>query len=197
MTEKSIVLTGVGGQGVLIIAKILGNVAMEAGLEVLQSEVHGMAQRGGVVESMIKIGDNITSPLVANAAADILMGFEPLETYRAMHFINRNTTVVTSVEPIYPFTVSIGKQKYPDKDKMLSAVRNTAGKVYEIENVKLANEVGNPVTANVVMLGALTGTGTLGIEAQLILEVMKANVPKKFIDMNDKAFNLGMASIKK
>ena len=197
MSKTSLVLVGVGGQGVLLVAKILGEAAMSSGLDVVQSEIHGMAQRGGNVESMLKIGTGeLGSPFVGLGSADIVMAFEPLEAYRALPYIGKGTTVVTSVEKIIPFTVSIGREKYPPLEKVLDEVRSTAGEMYTLETYKLAKEAGDPITSNIVLLGAVTATGKLPLSEEAIREAMVRNVPSRFRELNERAFDLGYKAVK-
>jgi indolepyruvate ferredoxin oxidoreductase beta subunit len=113
MTDTRIHITGVGGQGTLLATGIIGEAALLAGVNVNVSEVHGMAQRGGVVESAVTMGD-VMSPIVSDGEADILLGFEPSETLRAAAKCSKDATVITNSHPLAPFTVAIGKGVYPD-----------------------------------------------------------------------------------
>ena len=116
METKRIVNVGVGGQGNLLASNLLGKAALDAGLPVMVSEIHGMAQRGGVVESAVILGEAL-SPIVSNGEADIVVGFEPVETLRALTKANKDTLVLTSTRPLPPFTVAIGQAAYPDVDR--------------------------------------------------------------------------------
>ncbi len=112
MDIKRIVFVGVGGQGNLLSSRVLGEAALSAGLPVNVSEVHGMAQRGGVVESAVVLGGALSS-IVSNGEADVLIGFEPSETLRALEKCSSETVVITNVTPLMPFTVAVGKGVYP------------------------------------------------------------------------------------
>ncbi|MCK4488500.1 MAG: 2-oxoacid:acceptor oxidoreductase family protein, partial [Desulfobacterales bacterium] len=112
MENYRVYLTGVGGQGTLLATMVLAEAATWAGHNTLASEVHGMAQRGGVVESMVVIG-NIRSPIISDGEADVLVGFEPVETYRAMRKCSADSVVVSNTVPIIPYTVAIGRGRYP------------------------------------------------------------------------------------
>ena len=112
METTRLIIVAVGGQGNLLASKVLGEAALISGVPVRMSEIHGMAQRGGVVESAIVFGD-AESSIISDNEADILLGFEPAETLRAINRANKNTIVITNTATLPPFTVSIGKGVYP------------------------------------------------------------------------------------
>jgi indolepyruvate ferredoxin oxidoreductase beta subunit len=118
MKTQRIVNVGVGGQGNLLASNLIGMACVDAGLPVMVSEIHGMAQRGGVVESAVIIGE-VKSPLVSDGEADILVSFEPVETLRLLGRANKDTLVLTNTRPLPPFTVAIGSATYPDTDAEL------------------------------------------------------------------------------
>src|SRR5512137_753769 len=113
--KTSIILTGVGGEGVVTAANLLGKAALKAKLNVYVSEIHGMAQRGGSVSCTVRIG-NVSGPLVASGTADAILSSEPAETLRYIHYSNKNTKIITSINPVIPFTVSVGTEEYPNVD---------------------------------------------------------------------------------
>ncbi len=125
MKPIRLVIVAVGGQGNLLASSVLGEAALLAGVEVKMSEIHGMAQRGGVVESAIVFGD-AQSTIISNGEADVLLGFEPSETLRALNKCNENTVVITNLSPLPPFTVAIGRGVYPDIDKMKGLIQPIA-----------------------------------------------------------------------
>src|SRR5512139_3981046 len=124
----SILIGGVGGQGVLLTSKIIAEAALLAGLDVKQSEVHGMAQRGGSVLSQVRFGEKVFSPVVNEGEADLMIGFEPLETARYLHFLRDDGTVVYNTRPIGTIGVSIGKETYPED--IHGPIRKHAAKVH-------------------------------------------------------------------
>ncbi len=191
----NIVLTGVGGQGVVTAANIIGKAAVRVGVNVFVSEVHGMAQRGGSVNCTVRLGD-VSGPLVPNGSADAVLSMEPSEALRYIGYTNKKTKIITDIVPVIPFTVATGDEKYPELEKIFSELEKY-GKLYKIDAVKLAKEAGALVTKNVVMLGALAGADVLPFKSDVLLETILENVPKKYIDINKKAFELGMKSIKK
>lgn len=191
----NIVLTGVGGQGVVTAANIIGKAAVRVGVNVFVSEVHGMAQRGGSVNCTVRLGD-VSGPLVPNGSADAVLSMEPSEALRYIGYTNKKTKIITDIVPVIPFTVATGDEKYPELEKIFSELEKY-GKLYKIDAVKLAKEAGALVTKNVVMLGALAGADVLPFKSDVLLETILENVPKKYIDINKKAFELGFKSIKK
>lgn len=190
----NIVLTGVGGQGVITAANILGKTAVKAGLNVYVSEIHGMAQRGGTVNCTVRIGD-VSSALVANGTADVILSTEPVETLRYIKYSNKNTKIITDITPVIPFTVSTGVEEYPDLDKIFEELKKY-GKLYKIDAVKIAKEAGSILTKNTVMLGALAGVDVLPFKSEMLLETILENIPNKYKEMNKKAFKDGLKAIK-
>lgn len=195
MGKTSIVLTGVGGHGVITAANILGKAAVNAGVNVFVSEVHGMAQRGGSVNCAVRMGD-VSGPLVASGTADAIISTEPVETLRFIHYSNKNTEIITDVTPLIPFTVSVGSEKYPDVKQILKEIEKY-GKLYKIDAVKIAKDAGNLIVKNIVMLGALAALDILPFKKEILLKTILENVPDKYKEMNKKAFENGYKAIKK
>jgi len=193
--KTNIVLTGVGGQGVITAANILGKAAVKAKLNVFVSEVHGMAQRGGSVNCSVRIG-KVSGPLVANGTADAIISTEPIEALRYVQFSNKNTKIITDITPVIPFTVSSGGEEYPDIKLVFKELSNY-GKLYKIDAVKIARDAGALITKNIVMLGALTAIDVLPFKSEILLDTILENIPTKFKEINKKAFENGLKAIKK
>jgi len=191
METRRLVFIGVGGQGNLLASRLLGEAALSMGIPTVVSEIHGMAQRGGIVESAVLLGD-VTSPIVSNAEADVLIGFEPLETLRALAKCNKDTVVITNTHPLPPFTVAIGQGVYPPVEESLRLIRNKARRVIALDGNAIAESVGNPLSLNMVMLGALIGSGTIPIGAAVMKKVLEKSTKKAFLESNLKAFDMGM-----
>ena len=191
----NIILTGVGGQGVITAANILGKAAIKAKVNVFVSEVHGMAQRGGSVNCTVRIG-SVSGPLVANGTADAILSTEPIEALRYIQYSNKNTEIITDIAPVVPFTVSVGLEEYPDINSVFKELENY-GKLYKIDAVEIAKDAGALITKNIVMLGALAAVGVLPFDSDVLLETILEFVPAKFKDMNKKAFEGGLKAIKK
>ena len=193
METKRLVFIGVGGQGNLLASRLLGEAALLMNIPAVVSEIHGMAQRGGIVESAVLLGD-VQSPIVSSSEADVLIGFEPLETLRALGKCNKDTVVITNIHPLPPFTVAVGQGTYPPVEDTLQFIRERANKVIELDGNAIAEEVGNPLSLNMVMLGALIGSETTPIGAEEMKKVLSTSTKKAFLESNLKAFDMGMAS---
>ena len=192
--KTNIVLTGVGGQGVITAANILGKAALKAKVNVFVSEVHGMAQRGGSVNCAVRMG-NVSGALVANGTAHAIISTEPIEALRYIQYSNKNTKIITDVNPVIPFTVSVGMEEYPDIEAVFNELKNY-GKLFKIDAIKIAKDAGAVITKNIVMLGALAASDVLPFKSEILLETILENVPAKFRDMNKKAFEGGLKAIK-
>ena len=193
--KTSIVLTGVGGQGVVTAGNILGKAAVRGNITVYVAEVHGMAQRGGAVISTVRMGD-VTGPLLPSGTADVILSTEPIEALRNIAFANKKTRVITDINPVIPYTVSVGGEEYPDLKDVFHEIQ-TRATLCKIDALKLAKEAGSVITKNIVMLGALAATGVLPFKADILLETILDNVPVKYKAMNKKAFDSGMKALKK
>jgi indolepyruvate ferredoxin oxidoreductase beta subunit len=186
----NVLLTGVGGQGVVLASYVLSHVAMSEGYDVKQSEVHGMAQRGGSVTSHFRFGDKIWSPLVSPGTADLLMAFEALEALRYVNWLKPTGVLVYNALRINPSPVSAGLASYPaDIDGLIKAAwPNTRC----VNANALAAEAGTVKAANVAMLGAISPT--LPFAPETWEKVIREAVPPKTVDVNLQAFRLGAAS---
>lgn len=190
MDIKRCVFVGVGGQGNLLASNLLGQAALSMGIPVVVSEIHGMAQRGGVVESAVLLG-GAKSPIVSNGEADVVVSFEPLETMRILGRCNNKTLVITNSQPLPPFTVAVGQGKYPRVDEILDKIQSKVGKVIAIRGNDLAEEAGNVLSLNMVMLGALIGTGATKVTEEVMKKTIEESTKKAFLESNLKAFDLG------
>ena len=193
MDTKRLVIVAVGGQGNLLASSVLGEAALLNGVPLRMSEIHGMAQRGGVVESALVFGD-AESTIISDGEADLLVGFEPAETLRALNKCNTQTVVITNLAPLMPFTVNIGLGKYPDLAELQNLIRSKTSKLIAFNAAKLAQEAGNPLGVNMVLLGALTQTNILPFTADNVKEAMERKTKKAFLESNLKAFDLGFAT---
>mgnify|MGYP001039923167 FL=1 len=182
-------LVGVGGQGIITAARVIGDAAVLAGEKVLLSETHGMAQRGGSVVCTARIWDR-AGPLVPDMGADVILSLELLETLRAACKANKGTVVLSSTERIVPLSVSTQKMKYPSEQEVVDRMSSVAGKVVMVDAAGLAGKAGVPISSNVVMVGALAGSGATGIGRGWFEQALKANIPRK-LDENMRAFALG------
>lgn len=184
-----IYLVGVGGQGIITASRIIGTAAMNDGKGVLLSETHGMAQRGGGVVCTARIGD-VNSPLIPDREADVVLSLEILETLRAICKVSSRTTVISSTERIVPLTVSTQKLKYPSLEEIDDRLNAVARRLVTIDSVKLAREAGTPISSNVVMVGALAGSGLTGIARKRFEKAVEVNIQRNF-EENLRAFAAG------
>jgi indolepyruvate ferredoxin oxidoreductase beta subunit len=190
MQTKRLIIVAVGGQGNLLASKVLGEAALLADIPVRMSEIHGMAQRGGVVESAVVFGD-ADSTIISDAEADVLLGFEPSETLRALNKCNAGTVVITNTAPLPPFTVAIGQGVYPDIQELQELIRNKTARLIAFDALALAKQAGNRMSLNMVLLGSLIQTGIMPVSADNVKEAIQTSTKEAFVDINIKAFELG------
>jgi indolepyruvate ferredoxin oxidoreductase beta subunit len=195
MEPRRIVFIGVGGQGNLLASRLLGEASLSAGIPAVVSEIHGMAQRGGIVESAVLMGD-IKSPIVSNGEADVLIGFEPMETLRALGKCNTESMIIINTHPLPPFTVSVGQGTYPPVDDILALIHGRTRRVIALDGNTLAAEAGNTLSLNMVMLGALIGSETTPISSEEMMKTISTFTRTAFLESNLKAFDLGLKSAK-
>jgi len=194
--ELNIVLTGVGGQGTIAMSEVLGIAAVIDGFKVRGSEVLGMAQRGGAVITFLRLGKDVYGPMVPEGKADVMIALEPSEALRNLRFLTKNTIVVVGTRPIVPPSVSLGLSKYPNVDDVLKKLKELSDFVVPIDPYKLASEAGDAIAANMVMLGALAGTGKLPIKVESLKQAIKERFKGKIVEVNLKAFDLGYNYVK-
>lgn len=184
---KSVVLVGVGGQGILLASEIVAQTAMHAGYQVKTNEVHGMAQRGGSVIAQIRYGKEVHSPLVAMGTARVLCSLEQIEALRYVDYLAEDGLCVSSNQQVIPVTVSMGAAKYPEDahDRLKRSFNN----LKYIKAGDIAAELGNIKAANVVLLGALSRG--LDLPKDAWQAAIKSCVPERFLELNIAAFKRG------
>jgi indolepyruvate ferredoxin oxidoreductase beta subunit len=192
----NVAITGVGGQGVLTLAEILAKAALADSLNVRVGEIHGMAQRGGHVVCTVRIGDGAKGPIVDPGTADLLVGFEPIETLREIQTIAEDGCVLLSSHIQYPVAVSMGEAEYPDHEEIINGIKKFTGRILEVDAMALAQKAGSSLSLNMVMLGGIIGTGITPIKKKTALEIVRSTFPKKFESINVQALDLGMEAIK-
>ncbi len=184
----NILIVGVGGQGVLLASEIISEVAMVSGLDVKKSEVHGMAQRGGIVSSHVKIAPKVYSPTIQYGQADVLIAFEQAEGLRAIDWMKSNGVAIVSTTVLVPAIVTSSKKfKYPDD--AIAQMKTKAKHVIPVPADKMAAELGNPRLVNTILLGVLSNYLPFGNE--LWTDVIKKKVKARFVDINLQAFERG------
>jgi len=195
--ELNILLGGVGGQGVILMSELLGQAAIQEGLDIQGSEVLGMAQRGGPVFSNIRIGSDIYAPLTPQGKCDILVAIEPSEALRYVRELSQSSLVIINTRELKPYTVSIGESGYPELSAILEKVRKVSQNIITLDATKIAEQAGNTLAANTVMLGALFGSSKMPIKVETIKGLIKNHVPQNAIGINLIAFNLGYEAVSK
>lgn len=187
---KSILLAGVGGQGILRASDIMCQAMMEAGFDVKKSEVHGMAQRGGCVTSHVRYGTRVFSPLAEPGSIEILLAFEKMEALRYLKFLSKDASIILNTEEINPPAVNMGDMPYPGD--IVDFLKNNYPCVISFNAVELALQAGNAKAANVVLLGAVSKL--IGIEKSVWEKVIKEAFPQKLIKLNLDAFQMGITA---
>lgn len=190
MKGTSLVIGGVGGQGVILTARILSEAALAHGLKAQMSEVHGMSQRYGSVVSTVRLG-NVQTPMVKKGEADAIVGFEPLESVRLLPWAARKTVVVTAITPIRPLLVVLGKEAYPPIEDLHRQLKERAGRVISIDADRIARSIGNEIVANSVLLGALLGTKVVPVPLEAVRKALVAHVPATLAAANLEALDIG------
>ena len=184
---KNVIFAGVGGQGVILASKILMEVAKNDGYDVKESEVHGMAQRGGSVDCNVRYGEKVYSPLIPRAGADYIVSLELLETMRKLEYLAPDGTLIINMEQIDPAPVQTGVMKYPAD--LQDWIGKNVKKAKFVDTKDALKEVGSRKALNIVMLGILSKH--LEFDETKWHKAIRAMVKEKFVDMNIKAFTLG------
>ncbi len=183
----SILLTGVGGQGTILTSKILTAGLMEKGYDVKMSEIHGMSQRGGTVNTQIKYGEKVYAPNIGEGEADLIVAFEKVEALRALPYLKKGGRIVMDEREIYSMPVLTGAAEYPHDAH--TVLKNTVENVIVLPASKIAEKAGNIKAQNICLLGALVKV--LNLEEIDWKRIIKEQVPEKFLEVNLKAFEAG------
>ena len=194
----NVIVTGVGGQGNVLISQLMGSALVRAGYHVTIGETYGASQRGGAVMSHLRISDQAQyGPLIPHGQADVILGLEPLETLRVLgQYGNPNVTVVTNSRPVYPLAVAIGTAHYPSVEDIVRALEELSSRAWMINATDIALDLGASILANIVMVGALVGAGLLPLAAKEFELELEESLPADKLDLNLKAFRRGLAELK-
>ena len=190
METKNIMIVGVGGQGTLLASKMLGRLLLSEGYDVKVSEVHGMSQRGGSVVTYVRFGDKVYSPLIDKGEADFILSFEQLEAARWLPYLKKGGTIITNTQKMDPMPVVMGAAEYPHD--ILDAIRAKGVNLVAVDALSMAVEAGSAKAVNVALIGVMARN--MDLEKQVWKDTIAATVPAKFLEMNEKAFELGYAS---
>jgi indolepyruvate ferredoxin oxidoreductase beta subunit len=187
----NILVSGVGGQGVILASDIMSEVFMEAGYDVKKSEIHGMAMRGGIVTSHFRFGKKVYSPLIKQGEVDILFSFEQLEGLRWVNHLRPNGKIVMNDHKINPPVVNLGEMEYPKA--IPEMIKSKFKEFYLVQGTEIASELGDIRAANVVLLGAISKF--FEVDEDLWLKTILNYLPPKVHELNRKAFAAGRGEI--
>ena len=195
MTQSTnFLLAGVGGQGTILASNVLAEVALAAGLDVKKSEVHGMAQRGGSVNTHVRWNaKHVHSPLIGLGEADMLLVFERAEALRYAEFLKPGGVAIINRHTVEPITVTSGGAHYPTEAELEALYCQLTQECHLVPGTEIAKELGNNRAANVVLLGALSTF--LEVLPETWLETIAARVPAKYVELNHQAFLRGRQAV--
>jgi indolepyruvate ferredoxin oxidoreductase, beta subunit len=187
-----IYVCGVGGFGIGSVTRVLSQAAQLKGLEAVGSETHGLAQRGGVVVSTLRIGRNISgSPLIIRGNSDIVIALEPLEALRAIPYLKRNGLIIFNTQRFQPLSVRLGVDQYPSIAAISSELAKVTDRVIPVDASLKAKKLGLSESANVVLLGRLTREGALPYDMEIMKMAVQQTTPPKYLEINLKALEVG------
>ncbi|MGN0262370.1 MAG: indolepyruvate oxidoreductase subunit beta [Eggerthellaceae bacterium] len=188
----NVVLTGIGGQGTVLAAKILAQAAQNRGYHVRTAETIGMSQRGGSVVSHVRMGnegEQVASPLVSNGQADILIAFEPGEAARVLPLLKKDGVLVTASRVVQPVTASLSKTLY-EAAPVIEALQAREGKTVVVDEAPLLEEAGNPKALNIILLTVAMSCGVLGLTQEEFRQAVSECLKPRFVEMNLKAIDI-------
>ena len=186
-------ISGVGGQGTVLASDILSDVGVFSGYDVKKSDILGLAVRGGAVVSHVRWAEKVHTPVLEEGSADYLIGFEWLETLRRVSYVNPGGTILVNDCRMDPISVSSGEAEYPDPETILALFKKSAANVVVIPGLKTALDLKEARILNIVMMGALAGL--LKSDDKVWEEVVQKRVPKRFLNLNLKAYRQGRALV--
>jgi indolepyruvate ferredoxin oxidoreductase beta subunit len=189
MHNLNFLFVGVGGQGILTASDIAAEVGLAAGLEAKKSEIHGFSQRGGVVESHVRWGQQVGSPMGERGTINFLVSFEILEAARFVDWLKPDGVVITSTQRLVPMSVSSGGFTYPGRDEIEQTLRSRSGRLYYVDALDIAQRLGNTRLVNTIVLGTLSTQ--LDIHPDTWLSVIERRVPPKYAELNRQSFREG------
>jgi indolepyruvate ferredoxin oxidoreductase beta subunit len=191
--KMDLLITGVGGQGVVLASDIIGETALAAGFDVKKTDTLGMAQRGGSVVSHVRLGEKVRSPLIKDGDVDLLLALEKLEAARWSHYLKPNAITIINNYEQPPLSVSLGQEKYPTDNKMVELLKRRTNKIYMIDGNRRAKELGNVRTLNIFMLGCFSAFAPL--DTKLWQDCISKRLPENIREINLKAFEMGRKEI--
>jgi indolepyruvate ferredoxin oxidoreductase beta subunit len=186
-----IVFSGIGGQGIVVASDIFCEAALIDGWDVAKAEIHGMAQRGGSIVAHVRIGEKVQAPLIESGKANIILGFEMLETVRVLPMLNDEGTVVVNTKYIPPSTSPFGSANSFNYEKLLGIIRDSVHTLYEINGIDIANRLGNTLVINTILLGALSALPENPVKETAFEKAIALRIKEQFVNLNLEAFQIG------
>jgi indolepyruvate ferredoxin oxidoreductase beta subunit len=190
LKEFNVAVTGVGGQGNILLSHLMASAARMEGFEVQTGETLGMAQRGGPVMSFVRYGKKVYSPIIPDHEADILVSLEPIEAIRAFHFVGQGTWVLLSTKKKPPLSVLLGEQEYPELEEIEASLESVGARTFAMNATELAEKAGNSKSANVCLYGGIAALGISHIRLEYFKSALKI-IPSEQLQANLRAFDLG------
>ena len=192
MEKYNILLGGVGGTGVITVARILGLAAIKQKLEVRIGEIHGMAQRGGMISVEVRIGTGIFAPTFMEGEANLLIGFELTEALRNMNKLSHEGIAILNYYQIPLSSIFLKKENNIKKHDLIKSIKRFTDDLLVIDAINLARQAGSMLTLGTVLLGAAAAVTGFPLEVDILKETIKSSFAKKYRNINDKAFTLGL-----
>ncbi len=189
----NIIITGVGGQGNVLLSQFVGKVLVRGGFHATIGETYGASQRGGAVMSHLRVSRKMQyGPLIGEGQADVIVGLEPLETLRVIaQFGNPKVAVITNSRPVFPQAVSSFGARYPTREEVVATLKDLSSQSWVVDATDIALELGPPILANIVMMGALVGSGLMPLGAEPFEAELRESLPPDRLSMNLEAFHRG------
>lgn len=196
MKSYNIVLCGVGGQGTILASKVIAQTAVRLGQNCRVGETHGMSQRGGSVISHVRIGSDVHGALTPDAHGDLMIAFEPVESLRYMNFLKKDAYIILNSQPIIPTSVNAGLATYPAYEDILKELKVASKNIVDVPATKISEEIGGVLFLNMVVLGTATRVPGFPYTEKEIKQSIEELVKPKFIEINIKAYEAGIAAFK-
>ncbi|MBA7481654.1 hypothetical protein ES707_17128 [subsurface metagenome] len=189
MKNSNLLITGVGGQGIILASDIISETALTAGYDVKKTDTLGMAQRGGSVVSHVRIGSRVWSPLIKEGEVDILLAFEKLEAARWIQFLRPGAIVIINNHALPPLSVNLGNEPYPSDEQIANILKQRTDSIYFVDGTSRVKELGNTRMLNMFMLGCVSSF--LPLKVNIWKESISRRLPPGILQINITAFNEG------
>jgi indolepyruvate ferredoxin oxidoreductase beta subunit len=192
-SKYDILISGVGGQGTVLASRLIAAAAIDQGFFARTAETIGMSQRGGCVVSHVRINSEKSSSIIPFGGADMIIAFELAEAARSIPRLGTEGCCIVNTQVIKPVSASLGNSHY-DSEEIIQYIKSNSKNVYFIDGYAIAAKAGSVKAVNVVLLGAATAVGKMPFTREIMQEAIIKNVPQKFRELNQRAFELGFES---